>query len=307
MLAEVRSGLLRAQKEIPPKYFYDTRGSELFEEITRLPEYYLTRAERALLVRWMPEVIGAIRPRSLVELGAGGAGKTRIVLDAILSASRAATYVPVDVSAEFLERVAHDLRADYPRLRVTPSIADIGVDLPVPADLPGPTLFAFLGSTIGNFAPGEAVDLIRRVAGAMAAGDSFLLGVDLRKNVEQIELAYNDARGVTAEFNLNMLRVLNRELSATFDLADFRHYAFYDHEYDRIEMHLIARRAHTVSVPGIGAIRFRAGESIRTEISCKYDRESVDALLAPAGLAVERWITDGGRQYALAVARVSAG
>lgn len=300
MLADVRRGLCASQKELPPKYFYDTRGSELFEEITRLPEYYLTRSERALLERWMPDVVGALRPRSLVELGAGSAAKTRTILDAMLAARAAGvTYVPVDVSADFLADVARALRAEYPRLRVVPAIADIGATLRLPVDLPGPTLFAFLGSTIGNFAPDEAVRLLRRVRHEMGAGDRFLLGVDLRKNVEEIEQAYNDARGVTAEFNLNMLRVVNAELGSDFDPAAFRHYAFYDVELDRIEMHLIARRAHSVRIPGLGAVRFHTGESIRTEISCKHDRASVEEMFAASGLSIDRWITDDEHRYAL--------
>jgi len=308
MLAEVRAGLVREQKELPPKYFYDHRGSRLFEEITRLPEYYLTRAERALLAAWAPRLATRLRPRTLVELGAGSAEKTRLLLDAMLDAARAdgscGAYVPIDVSAEFLAETAARLRAEYPGLRVTPAVADIGERLELPRHVARPVLFAFLGSTIGNFAPGEAAALLRRVRAEMrpSACDRLLVGVDLRKDMRVVEAAYNDAQGVTAEFNRNMLRVLNRELGAGFDPALFAHRAFYAEREHRIEMHLVAERAHEVDVPGIGAVPFRAGESIRTEISCKYDRPSVAALLAGAGLALEQWIADDASTFALVVA-----
>ena len=305
MLAEVRAGLARAQKELSPKYFYDHRGSRLFEEITRLPEYYLTRAERSLLAAWAPRLAERLRPRTLVELGAGSAEKTRLLLDAMRRAGGAdGAYVPIDVSAEFLAETAARLRAEYPRLRVTPAVADVTERLELPRPLARPALFAFLGSTIGNFTHDEAVALLRRVRAEMRppAGDRFLLGVDLRKDVGVIEAAYNDARGVTAEFNRNVLCVLNRELGAGFDPALFAHRAFYAGAEHRIEMHLVAARAHDVDVPGIGAVHFRAGESIRTEISCKYDRPSVAALLAASGLALELWITDDAATFALVLA-----
>jgi L-histidine N-alpha-methyltransferase len=299
MLADLREGLSRPQKELPPKYFYDVRGSELFEEITRLPEYYLTRAERGLLERWMPEWAAALRPRALVELGAGSAAKTRIVLDAMAAAGAADTYVPVDVSADFLADTAARLRAEYPALRVVPAVADISEEFELPGGLPRPALFAFLGSTIGNFAPEGAVALLRQTRRAMQPADRFLMGVDLRKDPARIEAAYNDARGVTAEFNRNMLRVLNREAGADFDADAFEHRAFYNRADHRIEMHLVAPAAQTVHVPGVGPVRLSAGESIRTEISCKHDRASVADMFAAAGLAVERWRTDAEGLYAL--------
>lgn len=302
MLAELREGLSRPQKELPPKYFYDARGSELFERITRLPEYYPTRTERALLERWMPAWAAALRPRALVELGAGSAAKTRVVLDAMTAAGAAERYVPVDVSAEFLAETAAALRAEYPALEVAPVVADVSVEWELPERLPEPTLFAFLGSTIGNFAPPEAARLLGRVRRAMRPGDRFLMGVDLRKDPARIEAAYDDAEGVTAEFNRNMLRVLNREAGADFDPDAWDHRAFYDRELHRVEMHLVARTPQTVRVPGVGAVRVAAGESIRTEISCKHDRGSVDAMFASAGLGVERWETDPEGLYAIALA-----
>ncbi|HYJ79689.1 MAG TPA: L-histidine N(alpha)-methyltransferase [Longimicrobiaceae bacterium] len=302
MLAELRAGLSRPQKELPAKYFYDQRGSELFEAITRLPEYYLTRTEQALLERRVPEWVAGLRPRALVELGAGSAEKTRTVLDAMRRTLGGGTYVPVDVSAEFLEDVAARLAADYPEIDVVPVVADITADFALPDILPRPTLHAFLGSTIGNFAPDAAAALLARVRRRMGEGDGLLMGVDLRKAPAVVEAAYNDAAGVTAEFNRNMLRVLNAVAGADFDPDAYDHRAFYRRELHRIEMHLVARAAQTVTIPDAGAFRLRAGESIRTEISCKHDRASVDALLAAAGLRVERWETDAAGLFAILLA-----
>jgi L-histidine N-alpha-methyltransferase len=302
MLAEVRDGLSRPQKELPPKYFYDERGSELFEEITRLPEYYLTRTERALLERWMPAWIGTLRPRALVELGAGSAEKTRIVLDAIVSAVGRAAYVPVDVSADFLEATALRLAAEYPSVEVVSVVADMTAAFALPPGLPGPTLHAFLGSTIGNFAPDDAVALLRGVRGRMRPGDGFLMGVDQRKDPAVIEAAYNDSAGVTAEFNRNMLRVLNAAAGADFDPDAFDHRAFYHRELHRIEMHLVARAPQAVTIPGVGEVRVDAGESIRTEISCKHDRGSVEAMLTAAGMRLTEWETDAAGLYAILLA-----
>lgn len=303
VLSDLREGLSRPQKELPPKYFYDARGSALFEAITRLPEYYLTRAERALLERWIPAWIGELRPGALVELGAGSAEKTRILLDAIAaSATGRATYVPVDVSAEFLDETAARLTTEYPSLGVVPLVADFTAELALPAGLPRPVLHAFLGSTIGNFAPGEAVALLRGARGRMEEGDRFLMGVDLRKDPAVIEAAYNDAQGVTAAFNLNMLRVLNAAAGTDFDPDAFEHRAFYDGAEHRIEMHLVSRAAQAVTVPGVGVFPFRAGESLRTEISCKHDRASVEAMLAAAGMRLARWETGAEALFAILLA-----
>jgi L-histidine N-alpha-methyltransferase len=303
MLAEVAAGLSATQKELPPKYFYDHRGSELFEEITRLPEYYLTRAERVLLEGWMPQLIRTLGTRTLVELGAGSAEKSRIILNAMRAAETAELYVPIDVSAAFLRETADQLRAEYPGLTVTPAVADISEELNVPRGLAAPVLFAFLGSTIGNFHPAAATRLLARVRAIMWAGDRFLMGADLRKDIGLIEAAYNDSRGVTAEFNRNMLRVLNHELGADFDLSTFTHRAFYDRDAHRIEMHLISTRRQAVDIPGIGEVRFAQGESIRTEISCKYDIPSLAALFSAAGLQLESWQTDPDHRFALVVGK----
>jgi L-histidine Nalpha-methyltransferase len=303
MLAEVAQGLACSQKEISPKYFYDHRGSELFEEITRLPEYYLTRTERALLQRVAPTIATSLRPASVVELGAGSAEKTRILLDALGAASL--TYVPVDVSAGFLEETAARMRASYPGLRVTPVVADLN-DFVIPRSVPRPSLIAFLGSTIGNFDDDAAVRLLARVRMGMRSEDRLLLGADLVKDVGVIEAAYNDAQGVTAEFNRNMLRVLNHELGATFDPDAFEHWAFFNAAAGRIEMHLVADADQCVHIPGVGEVAIGRGESIRTEISNKYDRPRLTRLLGAAHLAIEGWETDDRGGYALVIARPSA-
>ena len=302
LLRDVAWGLSRPQKELPPKYFYDRRGSELFDEITRLPEYYLTRAERALLDCWSGPLMAALRPAALVELGAGSADKTRFLLDAMVYAGSGALYVPIDVSAEFLDDTAARLRDEYPTLGIEPLVGDIAAPLGFGSALPAPAIIAFLGSTIGNFDPAGASRLLRNVADVMRPGDRFLLGADLRKDPRLIERAYNDSQGVTAEFNLNVLRVLNRELGADFDLSRFEHRAFYDRALHRIEMHLVSTDDQVVRIPSVGNVRFAGGESIRTEISGKYDRESIARLLSAANMRADRWITDAASTYALVVA-----
>jgi L-histidine Nalpha-methyltransferase len=301
MLAEVAQGLSSPQKELSPKYFYDQRGSELFEAITRLEEYYPTRTERGLLEAWMPSLIRRLGSRALIELGAGSAEKSRVILDAMHAAGSAELYVPIDVSATFLSQTAARLRREYPRLAVEPAIADISEELSIPRRVPHPALYAFLGSTIGNFYPPAAIRLLGRVRAAMEPGDRYLMGVDLRKDPARIEAAYNDAGGVTAAFNRNMLLVLNHELGSDFDPSAFDHLAFYEPVAHRIEMHLVSRRAQLVTVPGVGAIPFDAGESLRTEISCKHDRESVAQLFEAAGLEIEAWRSDPESLFALVV------
>ncbi|HEX6434023.1 MAG TPA: L-histidine N(alpha)-methyltransferase [Gemmatimonadales bacterium] len=299
MLAEVAAGLSAPQKELPPKYFYDLRGSELFEEITRLPEYYQTRTERALLEAWMPSLIPELGTRALIELGAGSAEKSRVILGAMRRNGTTGFYVPIDVSASFLTQTAGRLRHEYPGLTVEPIVADITEDFSAPQSLPRPALFAFLGGTIGNFYPPAAIRLLSRVRSAMSANDRFLMGVDLRKDVRRIEAAYNDAQGVTAAFNRNMLLVLNDELGSDFDPESFRHLAFYESVNHRIEMHLVSAAEQDVRVPGIGLVHFAGGESIRTEISCKHDRASVAELFGAAGLRIESWRPDPEVLFAL--------
>jgi L-histidine N-alpha-methyltransferase len=301
MLAEVAAGLAAPQKELSPKYFYDQRGSELFEAITRLPEYYQTRTERRILESWMPHLIPALGTRTLIELGAGSAEKSRVILDAMRRAGTAELYVPIDVSASFLNETAARLRREYPGLGVEPAIADIAEELNLPRRIPRPALFAFLGSTIGNFYPTAAIRLVSRVRAAMESSDRFLMGVDLRKDVATVEAAYNDRQGITAEFNRNMLLVLNQELGADFDPAAFEHRAFYEPVAHRIEMHLVSSRPQQVEIPGLGVVEFGEGETLRTEISSKYDRSSVAELFDAAGLRLQAWRSDDNALFALAV------
>ncbi|MEZ4414477.1 MAG: L-histidine N(alpha)-methyltransferase [Gemmatimonadota bacterium] len=301
-------GLRSRPKRVSSKYFYDRRGSELFERITRLEEYYPTRTERALLELWAPEFMRELAPRTLVELGAGSAEKTELLLEELCSITpggdATATYVPVDVSGEFLEQTAARLRGQFPGLSVQPSVGDITGGYPLPEPREAPTLFAFLGSTIGNFRTEAAIQLLAGVRARMAPEDHFLLGVDLkpgpRKSVEELERAYNDRQGVTADFNRNLLSVLNRRFQGSFDAGRFEHLAFYNEEEGRIEMHLVARMPHAVDVAG-ERIHFSAGERLRTEISCKYDRTGVETLCTAAGLQLKEWMSDRDGRFALAL------
>lgn len=305
MLEDIRWGLSRPQKQLPSKYFYDTRGSELFEAITELPEYYPTRTETGLLKTPVSGWVTEVAPASLVELGAGSARKTRILLAAMAHGTPDRTYAPVDVAGDFLRTTAETLRVEDPSLDVRPQVRDITWELDFVDDLPGPVLFALLGSTIGNFAGEEALELLSNVRSAMRGNDLFLLGADLRpgegKSIERLEAAYNDAQGVTAEFNLNMLRALNRDAGTNFDLGAFRHDALYNEKEGRIEMYLIAETPQEVRIPGGGVVQIGAGESIRTELSCKYDRQVLTPMCESAHLEILRWCTDEDGLYAMAL------
>ncbi len=305
MLADVRDGLFRhGQKELPPTYFYDARGSQLFDDITRLDEYYPTRGERALLALRAPEIVQRTNPRALAELGAGTASKSRLLLRE-LTRSGPTQYLPMDVDGDTLELTAFALRAEFPSLEVRPLVADMRNDVGAHGAR-HPLLYAFLGSTIGNFEPESARDLLQRIRATLRPTDRLLLGVDLIKDVAVLNAAYNDARGVTAEFNLNVLRVLNRELDANFNLAEFSHRAFYDVAKARIEMHLVARGAQQVHIPLVGDVHFANGESVRTEISCKYDRASATEMLMSAGFRLTAWLTEPSPLVALALAEPAA-
>jgi L-histidine Nalpha-methyltransferase len=306
-LEAVLEGLRSTPRVVSSKYFYDSRGSALFEEITRLPEYYPTRTERELLARCGTAWIAELAPAALVELGAGSARKSRILLDAMEAEGSARVYVPIDVSGDFLGEVAGRLREEYPHLEILPEVADMNDPLELPDDLPEPAFVALLGGTIGNFDRAGAERLIRRIAGAMRPRDRFLLGVDLRPGVIKskglLEAAYNDERGVTAAFNRNLLHVLNRRFGTRFDPSSFDHLARYDEEEARIEMHLVSRIPQEVSLPDGGTISFAAGETLRTEISRKFDRPAVEELLAAGGFTLERWCRDEGELFALALGR----
>lgn len=303
MERDIRDGLSIRPRRLPSKYFYDERGSQLFDEITRLPEYYPTRAERALLKRCASKIIAITEPKTLVELGAGSSDKTRLLLDEMLAIEPTnSTYIPVDVSADFLATSAAQLRAEYPTLKTLPLVADFSTHFALPPH-PSPALHAFLGSTIGNFTPDVAVALVSSVRERMASDDFFLLGVDLRKDPTLIERAYNDSQGITAQFNRNMLNVINDCLGSDFNAVDFDHSAVYNDKEHRIEMRLIARGNQTVTVPGTGKFEFMDGDAIITEFSYKYDQDRATELLSKSGLRLQEWFTDDTRFFALALAR----
>ena len=303
---DVLAGLAAERKDLPPKYFYDARGSRLFERITELPEYYLTRAEREILERVAPELVAELRPRALVEFGSGSSAKTRILLDAMRATGPLEGYAPIDASASALEEATARLALEYPGLRVEGVVGDFRRFLALPFRAT-PRLIAFLGSTIGNLEPPAALGFLERVAAEMRPPDGFLVGFDLVKARGRLEAAYNDAAGVTAEFNRNVLRVLNRELGADFDPEAFRHLAFYDEEKARIEMYLVSEVRQTVRIADLGLeVELEAGETIRTELSHKYTRSTAAGLLERAGLRVARWETDAGDRFAVALARPEA-
>jgi L-histidine N-alpha-methyltransferase len=302
MLSDVRAGLAARPRQLPSKYFYDERGSQLFDEITRLPEYYPTSAERALLQHRAPAIISIAHPATLIELGAGSSDKTRLLLDEMLrSRPSDATYIPVDVSADFLTTSVAQLRGEYPSLTTRPVVADFSAQFALPSH-PLPALHAFLGSTIGNFTPEAAVELVSSVRKRMAIGDFFLLGIDLRKDPLRIERAYNDSRGITAQFNRNILNVVNTGLGANFDPSMFDHNAVYNANEHRIEMRLVSRAKQNVSIPGIGDVSFAPGDTILTELSYKYDRPAATELLNRSGLQLSEWFTDEAGSFALVLA-----
>ncbi|MDQ6737846.1 MAG: L-histidine N(alpha)-methyltransferase [Gemmatimonadota bacterium] len=302
MLRDVGEGLSSRPRQLSPKYFYDERGSRLFDEITRLPEYYPTRAERSLLEHHVAKIISVARPATLLELGAGSSDKTRILLEEMIRcAENNPAYIPVDVSEEFLATSAARLKTEYPSLDIRPVAADFASDFALPPH-PSPTLHAFLGSTIGNFVPDDAVALLASARERMCPGDFFLLGVDLRKDPAVIERAYNDSRGVTADFNRNILSVINDELGANFDTTRFDHNAIYNRVENRIEMRLIARGDQEVRIPAVGSMQVADGESILTEFSYKYDERVARDVLRRSGLRMTDWLTDARNTFGLALA-----
>ncbi len=301
---DVLDGLTRPFKELPPKHFYDARGSELFERICELPEYYPTRAEREILERRADEIVEVTGAGELVELGSGSADKARILLDAMSRAGTLRRYVPLDVSEQALEEAARQLVSEYEGLRVDGVIGDFERHLDsVPAPDSGPRIVALLGGTIGNFPPGTRRRLLRAIGRLLGPDDRLLLGTDLVKDPEVIEAAYDDPEGITAEFNRNVLHVINRELDADFTPDAFQHVAFFDRKHEWIEMRLRARRAQTVRIARLGLrVDFAPGEELRTEISAKFTRRRVEADLGAAGLRLERWFTDEQERFALSLA-----
>ncbi|MGW2700013.1 L-histidine N(alpha)-methyltransferase [Streptomyces sp. NPDC001340] len=296
--ADVLAGLTVDPKTLPPKWFYDARGSELFEQITELPEYYPTRAEREILVARSGEIAAASGARTLVELGSGSSEKTRYLIDALTSL---AAYVPVDVSESALTQAGQALIEERPGLDVHALIADFTAPLALP-ETPGPRLVAFLGGTIGNLLPAERAKFLASVHALLAPGDGLLLGTDLVKDEQVLVRAYDDAAGVTAAFNKNVMAVMNRELGADFDPDAFDHVALWDTEQEWIEMRLRSRTAQTVKVPALDlAVDFAAGEELRTEVSTKFRKKGVSAELDAVGLELTHWWTDTEGRFALSL------
>jgi L-histidine N-alpha-methyltransferase len=296
---DVLQGFGHQPKSLPPKWFYDARGSELFEEITRLPEYYPTRAEREILLARAESIAAATGARTLVELGSGSSEKTRILLDALPELH---SYLPVDVSGSALTLAAESLLAERPALSVHALIADFTRGLTLPGT-PGPRLVAFLGGTLGNLLPDERAVFLKSVRALLLPGDALLLGTDLVKDEATLVAAYDDSAGVTAAFNKNVLAVLNRELGAEFDPDDFAHVARWNREQEWIEMRLRARSDLVVKVRELNlAVAFEAGEELRTEVSAKFREEGIRAELGSAGLELTHWWTDEAGRFALSLA-----
>ncbi|HEV3360790.1 MAG TPA: L-histidine N(alpha)-methyltransferase [Pseudonocardiaceae bacterium] len=301
--SDVLAGLTATPKTLPPKWFYDARGSELFEQITTLPEYYPTRAEREILATYAPEIASTTGATTLVELGSGSSEKTRLLLTALRDHGTLQTFVPLDVSGSALRESAAAIAADYPGLAVHGVLGDFTEHLDL---LPGtaPRVVAFLGGTIGNLVPAERAKFLAGVRSVLNAGEWLLLGTDLVKDPDTLVRAYDDAAGVTAEFNRNVLHVLNRELTADFDVDAFAHIARWDAEREWIEMRLRATRAIRAHIADLDlTIEFAEGEELRTEVSAKFRKDGVRAELADSGFELVTWLTDEQGRFALSLAR----
>ena len=300
--SDVRQGLTATPKWLPPKWFYDAHGSELFEEITRLPEYYPTRAEREILAARADDIARITGAKTLIELGSGSSEKTRLLLDALYRSGTGGRFVPVDVSASALAAATAALTEAYPGLDISGVVADFTQHmelLPAGDD----RLVAFLGGTIGNLLPAERATFLRSVRAVLQPGEWLLLGTDLVKDPAVLVRAYDDAAGVTAEFNRNVLRVLNRELDADFDVEAFAHVALWDAANEWIEMRLRAGRAMRVRIPVVDlTVDFAAGEELRTEISAKFRRDGVAAELSAAGFELRHWWTDEAGRFGVSLA-----
>lgn len=301
--ADVRRGLTSVPMTLPPKYFYDATGSKLFEDITELPEYYLTRTEAALLEVLAPRLMRELAPQDIVELGAGSATKTRRLLEARNGFRQSIRYVPIDIDEVTIQATATRLLADYPFLHVRALVGDFERHL---RHVPGPVgrrLVLFLGSTIGNLDPPARHRLLTEVRALLGPGDRFLLGLDLVKDVKVLEAAYDDASGVTREFNRNILHVVNREVDGDFNPAAFRHVAFFNETASRIEMHLVPESPQEVHLRGLGlTVRVSPDDGIWTESCYKFARPSAGTMLEAAGFRLESWHVDPHSYFALAVA-----
>jgi L-histidine N-alpha-methyltransferase len=300
---DVERGLRAQPKDIPPKWFYDDRGSVLFDEITRLEEYYPTRCERVILDAHASEIATTTGADTLVELGSGTSEKTRILLDGMRAAGTLRRFVPFDVSKRTLHDAAAAIEREYTGIDVQPVVGDFTLDLDTIPSV-GRRLVVFLGGTVGNLLPGARSTFLADVAAMLGPDDYFLLGTDLVKDAGRLVAAYDDARGVTAEFNKNVLHVMNRELAADFDVDAFEHVAVFDREREWIEMRLRSTRAQTVRLRALDLeVEFAAGEEMRTEVSAKFTRARVDAELRAAGMRLVEWWTDPAGDFALSLAR----
>jgi len=299
----VRAGLSAEPKRLPPKYFYDARGSELFEEITRLPEYYPTRAERSILEQRADDIAVASAADTLVELGSGSSQKTRLLLDGLARTGTLRRYIPVDVSSTALEEAMKSLSVDYPELRLHGMVGDFERHLGlIPSG--GRRMVAFLGGTIGNLTAEERARFLTSVRSGLRPGDSFLLGTDLVKEPGRLVRAYDDLAGVTAEFNRNVLHVLNHSLNADFDVEAFAHVALWDAEQEWVEMRLRSTRDQRVTIADLGlVVGFDRGEELRTEISAKFTRDRIEDELTAAGFSLAEWWTDPADDFALCLSR----
>jgi L-histidine N-alpha-methyltransferase len=309
MQRDVRDGLTTTPKELSPKYFYDERGSQLFEAITELEEYYPTRRERQILVERSAEIVAAAgNPATLIELGSGSASKTRHLLSAMRDAGSLRTYVPVDISEEITRETATALVGEYPGLDVHGLVCDFEAHLertPTTSEA-GPRLIAFLGGTVGNLYPDERAAFLSRIAALLDPDDHLLLGTDLVKDVGRLELAYDDPTGVTAEFNKNVLCVLNREVGGDFDPTTFAHLAHWDAEHEWIDVGLRSLADQDVHLAALDlTVHFDAGEILRTEISTKFTRPRLEESYAGTGLALAEWFTDPAGDYALSLAKLA--
>jgi L-histidine N-alpha-methyltransferase len=301
MATDVRAGLTATPKTLPPKYFYDARGSELFDEITRLPEYYPTRTERSILDAHVSDIARLTSAETLVELGSGTSEKTRLLLRALTSVGTLRTFVPFDVDPVVLEEASASVAQEFPGLEVEPVVGDFERHL---GELPRRPrrLLAFLGSTIGNLEPAPRARFLAAVRATLGDGDAFLLGTDLVKDPARLVAAYDDTRGVTAAFNKNVLAVMDRELGADFKAESFEHRAVWDPDHEWIEMRLQSTAAQRVHVAALDLdVVFEAGEQLRTEVSAKFRREGVERELAAAGLRLEHWWTDPAGDFALSL------
>jgi L-histidine N-alpha-methyltransferase len=300
--ADARAGLTATPKWLPPKWFYDAEGSALFEKITKLPEYYPTRSERAILRSRSASIARLSGARTLAEIGSGSSEKTRLLMDALRDAGTLRRYVAVDVSESALVTAGSALIEEYPGLVVDAVVSDFEEHLGLPSSSEGPRLVAFLGSTIGNLLPDARAAFLSRVRSVLRPDDTFLLGTDLVKDAATLRAAYDDSAGITAAFNKNVLSVLNGELGADFDQDQFEHLAVWDPDAEWIEMRLRSTAAQTVHLPSIDlTISFEAGEQMRTEVSAKFRRDRVAAELSTAGFAMRHWWTDPANQFGLSL------